>query len=87
MKKLILIVGITLPSMSVIAAVDCDLFATQVQGITDKQERNYAIALYNSQCNGGSQVRQQGPDTQQINTVPQYMPSTGQWCDGLLELK
>jgi len=80
MKKLFLIAALTLLSMPVIAEVDCDLLSTQVQGVTDKQERNYATDLYNSQCNGGSQVQQQEPEPQQINTVPQYVPSTGQWC-------
>ena len=80
MKKLFLIASLTLLSMPAIAEVDCDLFATQVQGITDKHERNYAADLYNSQCIGGSKVQQQEPEPQQINTVPQYVPSTGQWC-------
>jgi hypothetical protein len=78
MKKLFLLATLTLLSMPAIA-VDCDLLAVQVSGIADKQERNYATDLYNSQCNGG-QVRQQEPEPQQINTVPQFVPSMNKWC-------
>jgi hypothetical protein len=82
MKKLFLLAilaTLTLLSMPAIA-VDCDLLAVQVSGIADKQERNYATDLYNSQCNGGSQSYQQEPEPQQTNTVPQFVPSMNKWC-------
>lgn len=56
-------------------AVDCDLLAVQVQGITDKHERNQAIQTYNALCNGGQSQQQQQPETQQ-----QYVPSIGKTC-------
>jgi hypothetical protein len=81
MKKLFLVVVLVLIAMPVFAA-DCNELAAQMSGSTSNMSealaRKYAIQAYNAQCGGGQQQQQQEP--QQINTVPQYVPSIGQWC-------